>query len=138
MPDALRTGVQNGLPLPAPDDTRFALIERGHVWRAVAHVLGASRAGDGSVLLMEGTSGLGKTALVRAAEALALECGMQVLRARGRPREEELPYGLMMQLLESGMREGRTGAPALALGAGAPPLVEDDVGSPAVNDLRGL
>ena len=106
--------------------------------RLLAHVLGASRAGDGSVLLMEGTSGLGKTALVAAATALARECGMQVLRARGRPREQELPYGLVMQLLESGMREGRNGAPALALGAGAPPFVKDDVGSPAVDDLRGL
>ena len=131
-------GVQDGSPLSAPDATRFALIERGHVWRAVTQVLGASRAGDGSVLLIEGTSGLGKTPLVGAAAALALECGMQVLRARGRPREHELSYGLVMQLLESGMREGRNGAPAMALGAGAPPLVEDDVGSPAVDDLRGL
>src|SRR5262245_13005819 len=120
-------GLQDGAPA-APDQTRFALIERGRVWRAVAHVLGASRAGDGSALLIEGSSGLGKTALVAAATTLAVECGMQVLSARGRSRERQLGYGVVMQLLESSLREGRNGGPAAGLAAGAPPVVQGQAG----------
>jgi DNA-binding CsgD family transcriptional regulator len=89
-------------------------------------------------LVIEGSSGLGKTALVAAATTLATECGMQVLSARGRSREQELPYGVVMQLLESGLREGRDGVPALALGTGAPPFVPEQNGSSAVDDLRGV
>src|SRR5262245_48476774 len=111
-----------GALVSAPDETRFALIERGDVWRTVAQILGASRAGDGSVLVIEGSSGVGKTALVAAAATLAIECGMQVLRARGRTRERKLPYGVVMQLLESGLREGRNGVSATS----------------SVDDIRGL
>lgn len=131
-------GLQGWRPVSAPDETRFALIERGEVWRALAHVLGASRAGDGSALLIEGSSGLGKTALVAAAATLAAECGMQVLRARGRPRERDVPYGVVMQLVESGLSEGRNGGSAPKLRAGAPPVVPESSGSPAVDDMRGL
>src|SRR6185436_62171 len=55
------------------------------------------------------------------AATLAVECGMQVLRARGRSRERELPYGVVMQLLESDLRQGRNGVSATS----------------AVDDIRG-
>ncbi len=103
-------GLDEGQRQLGADETRFALIERGDAWSLVARVLGSARVGSGSVLLIEGASGLGKTPLVDAIKTLALESGMQVLSARGRRREQEFRYGVVMQLLEAGLREARDGS----------------------------
>jgi DNA-binding NarL/FixJ family response regulator len=59
-------------------------------------------------VLLEGPSGIGKSALIAAIQTLAIEGGMQVLRASGRRQETALHWGVMMQLLESGFRGART------------------------------
>jgi DNA-binding CsgD family transcriptional regulator/predicted negative regulator of RcsB-dependent stress response len=84
--------------------SRLALIERGEPWAAASHVLGAARTGMGSVLFVEGTSGLGKSALAEAIDTLARDVGMKVLRARGRRHERGFRYGVLLQILESGVR----------------------------------
>ena len=138
MPGPLSTGLQGGLLPSGADETRFTLIERGDVWTAAAGVLGSARAGSGSVLLVEGASGLGKSPLLAALKALALEGGMQALTARGRRRERELRYGVIIQLFESGLRDaGYASADPLA-SAGALVPAPKETGHAAFEDLRGL
>ena len=63
-------------------------------------MLGGARAGAGSVVLFEGPSGIGKSALLSAIRPLAAQTGMQVLMGSGRRREGEFRFGVMVQLLE--------------------------------------
>ncbi|MGH3337432.1 MAG: ATP-binding protein, partial [Propionibacteriaceae bacterium] len=138
MPDTLPEDLPHGLRLSGADQTRFALIERGAAWSLAAAVLGAARIGSGSVLLVEGASGVGKTPLVRAIMSLALESGMQVLSASGRKRERKLRYGVIMQLAESGLRREAPVSPAPFASGGAPVLGQRAAAIPALDDLRGL
>jgi DNA-binding CsgD family transcriptional regulator len=87
------------------DTPRIALIERDHAWRLTAQTLGRARAGVGSVLLFEGPSGIGKSALLSAIRPLAAQTGMQVLMGSGRRRETGFRLGVMVQLLECVFRE---------------------------------
>src|ERR1700733_13211155 len=45
-------------------------------------------------VVIEGGPGLGKTGFLNAACHLAVEAGLDVLRARGSPREIESPFGV--------------------------------------------
>jgi DNA-binding CsgD family transcriptional regulator len=78
-----------------------ALIERDEPWGGAAEALGRARAGHGSVVLLDGPSGLGKTALLGAICELAEETHMEVLAAAGREREREFGWGVVLQLLET-------------------------------------
>ena len=53
-----------------------------------------------SVVLVRGSAGIGKTALLDATCALATESGARVLRACGGELEREFPYGVVRQLFE--------------------------------------
>jgi DNA-binding NarL/FixJ family response regulator len=77
-----------------------ALIERDHAWKLASQAIGSARAGHGSVLLLEGPSGIGKSGLVAVIAALAQESGARLLRAGGRRREADLPFGVVLQLFE--------------------------------------
>jgi DNA-binding CsgD family transcriptional regulator len=87
---------------------------------------------------VEGASGLGKSALVAALKALALESGMQVLTARGRRQEREFRYGVIIQLFESGLRNAGYASPDRLASAGAPVRARQETGIAAFDDLRGL
>ena len=136
MPGPLAT--EGGLLPLGADETRFALIERGEVWNLAAGVLGSARAGSGSVLLVEGASGLGKSPLVAAVNALALESGMQVLNARGRRREREFRYGVLIQLVESAVEDAKYAAADASAANGDSESGQQPMGIPAFDDLRGL
>ncbi len=60
----------------------------------------AAIAGGGRLLAIEGPPGIGKTALIAEAKALAQEAGMQVLGARGSELERSFSYGVVRQLFE--------------------------------------
>ncbi|GHG49654.1 AAA family ATPase [Streptomyces griseocarneus] len=60
----------------------------------------AATAGSGSLLVVTGGIGTGKTALLRALPALAERHGTRTLTAGGAPLERDLPFGLAGQLLE--------------------------------------
>ena len=125
--------------------TAGLLLERGGQL-GVLHD-GARRAlgGDGSVVVLEGGCGLGKTALMRAAESGLPGPDACVLAATGREHERDLTFGGVLQLFE----ETVAGAPAeerdrLLSGPAvlAAPLLVPGPQGPAAGDqaslLRGL
>jgi DNA-binding CsgD family transcriptional regulator len=78
-----------------------ALLEREHVLGAIDTALGAAVApGRGSVALVCGPAGIGKSSVLEAALPLAGAHGLTVLRARGAESESGFPFGGALQLLE--------------------------------------
>ena len=78
------------------------LAEREAELAAIDAAIGEARAGAGSVLLIEGPAGIGKTALAGAARARAE--GMRVLYGGGTELERAFPFGVARQLLEPVVR----------------------------------
>lgn len=69
-----------------------------------------ARAGDGAVLAIEGTAGIGKTALLSASLRAAAEEGTRVLLATASSFETAFPFGVARQLFEPARRELGEGA----------------------------
>ncbi|WP_350281511.1 AAA family ATPase [Kribbella sp. HUAS MG21] len=102
------------------------LIGRDTERRVIEQLVAGARVGAAGVLLVTGEPGIGKTALLD--EAAALAGGLQVLRARGTEAERELPFAALLQLLRPALagldripgpqRSALTSA--LALGPGRP------------------
>jgi DNA-binding CsgD family transcriptional regulator len=90
------------------------LLERSEELRRIEAALEDGRQGLGSLLVLEGPPGIGKTAMLLAACTAAEERGMRMLRSRGAQLEREFAFGLARQLLE----------PALA---GATPVERQDL-----------
>jgi DNA-binding CsgD family transcriptional regulator len=100
----------------------------------------------GSVLVIEGGAGIGKTSLLDAACARAAEARCDVLRARGSELESAFSFGVVRQLFErrladaeAGEREELLAGPAAA----AWPLLSGELGELATEDtsfavLHGL
>ena len=119
---------------------RLELFERDAELTAVEGLVDVN---DGSrrLLAIEGPPGIGKTALIGEAKALAHEAGMQVLTGRGSELERSFAYGVVRQLFEplvaSLPAEERselfTGAAALAAPLFDPAHLDD---APANNSLR--
>lgn len=63
----------------------------------ITTLLTGARLGDGCVLVLSGEPGIGKTALLAQAEALAE--GMRTLRAQGVESEQVVPFSGLLQLL---------------------------------------
>ena len=83
------------------------LLERETELRLIADRAAAISAGDGSVVLVEGPPGIGKSALLDAAAAEAR--GVRVMRTRGSELEADLAFGAVRELLAGPVLElGRT------------------------------
>ena len=78
----------------------YGLLERGEELRRLQAALARGSAGSGSLMVIEGPAGIGKTALLAAARAGAEASGMQVLTARGAELEREFAFGVVRQLFE--------------------------------------
>src|SRR6516162_8673807 len=78
-----------------------ALLERDAALARIDQRLRDAIAGDGSLLLLEGPAGIGKTRLVTAAGRRGRELGLQALTARGSELERDFAYGLVRQLFEA-------------------------------------
>ncbi|WP_219416755.1 AAA family ATPase, partial [Pseudonocardia nigra] len=103
--------------MTGPDDVVTGLLDRDAELAAVEQALASAVSGRGALLLVEGEAGIGKTRLLRAAAALAVERGLRVLSARGGELERELAFGVVRQLLEppaAARPELLSGAAALA------------------------
>jgi predicted ATPase len=104
-------------------------------------------ADGGRLLAIEGPPGIGKTALIAEAKALAQEAGLQVLGARGSELERSFSYGVVRQLFEplfaslpaDERDELLTGAAALAAPLfDAAPIAADPASDSSFATLHGL
>jgi DNA-binding CsgD family transcriptional regulator/predicted negative regulator of RcsB-dependent stress response len=84
---------------PAPTSAR--LLDRDRELGEILERLEAARTGAGAALVVEGPGGIGKTALLMAADRAARERGMCVLSARGAELEREFAFGVVRQLLDA-------------------------------------
>ena len=87
--------------LVAAIDAGQVLLERDTALARIDQRLRAAIAGGGSLLLLEGPAGIGKTRLVLAAGRHGRELGLATLSARGSELERDFAYGLVRQLLEA-------------------------------------
>jgi DNA-binding NarL/FixJ family response regulator len=87
--------------LVAAGDRGQALLERDAALATINQRLGDVTAGGGSLLLLEGPAGIGKTRLVQAAGRRGRELGLMTLSARGSELERDFAYGVVRQLFET-------------------------------------
>jgi DNA-binding CsgD family transcriptional regulator len=87
-------------PLVAEVEGGQALLERDAALARIDERLREASAGRGSLLLLEGPAGIGKTRLVVAAGRHGRELGLTTLSARGSELEQDFAYGLVRQLFE--------------------------------------
>jgi DNA-binding CsgD family transcriptional regulator len=114
--------------------TQTDLLERQDELARLEQGLADALRGEGTLLVVEGAPGIGKTRLLHEARAAASGCGLDVVTARGAALEHDFPYGVVRQLFErplaaagEGERERLlAGAAALA----APALESLDTGVP--------
>lgn len=85
------------------------LIERDRELGQLEDGLRAAAEGQGSLLLVSGPPGIGKTTLLDAAQRSARQAGFAILTARGGELESHFPYGVARQLFESALRQAPAG-----------------------------
>jgi tetratricopeptide (TPR) repeat protein len=109
------------------------LWEREFELGLVGGLLDAASGGAGTVVVVEGVAGIGKSALLAAVGEGAQACGFGVLFARGSEFEGEIAFGVARQVFEPMLRAAspgelqrllggvaRVGAQALGIEAGEP------------------
>jgi DNA-binding CsgD family transcriptional regulator len=112
-----------------------ALRERERELEMLSDGLGRARGGEGTLLLMEGPPGVGKTELGREARMVAERAGMTVLAATGSELEQPFAFGVVRQLLEPKLGDAPARAELFGGGAGpAARLFEPHERPPAVGD----
>jgi len=131
-------------------DGAQALLERDAALARIDRRLREAIAGGGSLLLLEGPAGIGKTRLILAAGRRGRELGLATLSARGSELERDFAYGLVRQLFEAPLvaasppeqaelLAGAAGRAAALFGVAAP---QDDVADalldPSFAILHGL
>ena len=86
-------------------ERRQLLLERDAELLSLEKGVGAAAGGRGSVVVLEGGAGLGKTELLRVAGEQASAAGLRVLRGRGTELDRDFAFGLVRQLLERAVAE---------------------------------
>src|SRR5438874_8217008 len=77
------------------------LLEREAELAVLEAMLGAAQSGDGRLVVIEGSAGIGKTRLLAEARALAVAAEFAVLTARGGELEGQFAFGIVRQLFEA-------------------------------------
>jgi DNA-binding CsgD family transcriptional regulator len=80
------------------------LLEREDVLDAIAGRVVAATEGSGGLALVVGSAGLGKTAVLDQAAAIAAGRGLIVLSARASELERKMPFGVVRQLFTPSLR----------------------------------
>ena len=124
------------------------LVERESERAVIEQQLNDARAGRGSVVVLEGSAGRGKSRLLQLAGDLARGHGLRVLGASGTELERHFPFGLAVQLYEPWWlaaaeaertaRLGGAAAAAAALLARGPGGAESGAGYATVHGLFRL
>jgi len=97
------------------------LLDREDELAAVRAALARAGAGLGSVLVLEGAAGSGKSALLETVRTMARSTGSLVLSARGGELERDYPFGIVRQLYEPVLAAaGKDRRAQLLAGAAAP------------------
>ena len=126
-----------GAPRPdRPPSIGPELLERGEQLELIESVLARGREGNGGMLVIEGPAGIGKTAMLRAALAVAEARGMRLLRARGAQLEREFAFGVARQLLEVPLATARPAERADLL-QGAAGVAAELLGLPGASSDAG-
>jgi len=100
------------------------LLERERELAALKGLVVQAAEGVPNVAVIEGPPGIGKTRLIGEARRLAADAGLLVCAARGSELEREFAFGVVCQLFERVVADGRKGAlvgaasPARAIVAG--------------------
>src|SRR3954467_5208363 len=126
----------------------LCLLEREAELAALEAMLAAARVGDGRLVVVEGSAGIGKTRLLAEARALAVAAEFDVLTARGGELEGEFAFGIVRQLFEAPLaaatederNELLSGAAALSasLFTSAPTSSSGDAAESSFAMLHGL
>jgi len=95
------------------------LLEREAELELVEHLLSQAPEGRGSLLLLEGPAGIGKTRLLSAARQRAEALGFDVFRARGGELERDFSHGVVRQLFEPRLARAGEDERARLLGGAA-------------------
>src|SRR3954451_5776143 len=95
------------------------LLEREAELAALEAMLEAARVGDGRMVVVEGSAGIGKTRLLAEVRALAEASAFNVLSARGGELEGEFAFGIVRQLFESSLSAATPELRAELLGGAA-------------------
>src|SRR5438045_2500110 len=82
------------------------MLEREAEMAALEAVLGAAQSGEGRLVVVEGSAGIGKTRLLAEARALATAVEFEVLTARGGELEGQFAFGIVRQLFEAPLAGG--------------------------------
>lgn len=135
-------------PLPElPSHSLESLLERDAELQRLEEALGAAEAGSGSLTLIEGAAGVGKSSLLARACERARDAGFRVLAAKGHELERSFAFGVAIQLFAEPAQRLAEEDPEIFAGAaqlampllerGAPPLPSSDP-NPAFPLLHGL
>ncbi len=87
--------------------SRTPMVGRERELSSIERQLQAAREGSGSVLLLAGEAGIGKSRLVSEAQDQAVQAGFQILRGACFEPDRALPYGPIADLLR-GFLQGHT------------------------------
>src|ERR671930_2388986 len=90
-------GPEMALQIP---QTSARLLERDGELEAIHSALARAAQGSGALVLVDGSAGVGKTALLETARAAAEQGGLLVLRARGAELERAFGFGVVRQLFD--------------------------------------
>jgi DNA-binding CsgD family transcriptional regulator len=106
---------------PAPEPAGPPLLERTLELAALEEAIRRVTAREGSVIVLEAASGLGKTALLDHAARVAARAGCNVRRAAPAAPERDFPFGVVRSLLEAPLRAATGPQQAAPLPAAAGP-----------------